>query len=145
MEWYYSYFRIDWSDSSFNFAAYDRMNGKASLQCNTEDILSKSNGNLLNPIGLITSDEVVLNGIKYGINNIDSYLYTKGEYWTMTPAYYNNGAYVFMVGYMGECSLHYYAVTHTFPGVRPVINLRSDVQITGTGSQTDPFVVVKAS
>ena len=27
-------------------------------------------------------------------------------------------------------------------GIRPVINLRSDVELTGTGTSTDPYVVV---
>ena len=30
-------------------------------------------------------------------------------------------------------------------GVRPVINLRSDVEITGSGTTSDPFKVVGAS
>ena len=59
----------------------------------------------------------------------------------MSPSYYNIGiaARVFIVYDYG--SLDGSSVSGT-RGVRPVINLRADVQLTGTGSQNDPFVVV---
>ena len=57
-------------------------------------------------------------------------------------------------------SSHGYGVAHVFvldsntissgwgvidsPDIRPVINLRSDIQITGTGTTSDPFKVVGA-
>lgn len=35
--------------------------------------------------------------------------------------------------------------TDYYQGVRPVINLASDVKVTGSGTSTDPYVVVGAS
>ena len=62
----------------------------------------------------------------------------------MSPSSFDgNYAVVFYVALSGFL----YAgtvVTWNSPGVRPVINLRADVQLTGTGSQNDPFKVVGA-
>ena len=91
------------------------------------------------PIGLITADEVAYAGGVYGSNNTSYYLYNKAYYWTMSPYYYHGRAYVFYVYSGGYLDWDY--VNRAY-GVRPVINLRSDVQLTGTGSQNDPFVVV---
>ena len=132
------------SGSNFNssgtiyYAPYDRRSS-GSLQCNELDVLSQDNGKLPNPIGLLTSDEYVLAG------KADSYLNTGRDYWTMSPySFYstNNGASVFNVhsnGYLGD-HIGYYAY-----GVRPVINIKADAQITGSGTSTDPFKVVGAS
>ena len=135
----------NWSSNTVYYAAYDRRNGPASLQCNSEDILSQDNGKLPNPIGLVTSDEVVLTGITYSNSN-GSYLHTGQTYWTMSPSYFNSSGaaypYVFMVGYygtlLGDHPLYY------TNGVRPVINLRSDVKLTGSGTTSDPFKIVGA-
>ena len=127
------------------YAAYDRKNGSASLQCNIEDILSKDNGKLLNPIGLITMDEALLNGITWNSANIESYLYTNQTYWTMSPYHSYPDAGVFAIHNSGKFDNDSFGsyVTNSL-GVRPVINLRSDVQITGSGTSIDPFIVVGA-
>ena len=58
----------------------------------------------------------------------------------MSPFYFGGGyAYVFFVysnGSFGSGSVV------TVIGVRPVINLRGDIQLTGAGTSTDPYVVV---
>ena len=120
------------------------------MQCNSQDVYtttdsSSGNKSLQYPIGLVTADEVGLTGITWNDVNIENYLYTGRHYWTMTPSYFNssfNMSYVFWVDYDG--SLYDYIVDHSF-GVRPVINLKADVQITGSGTVSDPFKVVGAS
>ena len=132
------------SSGSIYYASYDRRNGKASLQCHDDDILSQDNGKLPNPIGLVTSDEAVLTGITWSNANIGSYLHTGQNYWTMSPYYYSGNALVFYVysdGHLNSDSL----ISWPVPGVRPVINLRADVQLTGSGITSDPFKVVGAS
>ena len=132
------------SSGSIYYASYDRRNGKASLQCHDDDILSKDNGKLPNPIGLVTSDEAVLTGITWNNANTGSYLYTGQTYWTMSPYYYSGNALVFYVysdGHLNSDSL----ISWPVPGVRPVINLRADVSLTGSGTTSDPFKVVGAS
>ena len=134
----------NWTANTFIlYAAADRTNN-GSLQCNNEDILSKSNGKLMYPIGLITIDEALLSGVIYNSGGQGSYLYTGQTYWTMTPysSYTSSSSSVFIVYSNGGGGNE--AVNKT-NGVRPVINIRADVEITGSGTTTDPFRVVGAS
>ena len=61
----------------------------------------------------------------------------------MTPAYFNAAnayAYVSLVFPTGELNPWYY-ITYSF-GVRPVINIRSDVLISqGDGTSENPFIL----
>ncbi len=99
------------------------------------------NGALTNPIGLITADEVAMAGGVNGNNNKLYYLYIGPSYWTMSPSYFvGSNARVYYVGQYGNLSTVYY-VTNTY-GVRPVINLKSDITFTsGSGSQSSPWIV----
>ncbi len=119
-------------------------------------VSSASSGNkkLTYPIGLITADEVMLAGHAGGVfdgsynhmkSNNGSYLVTGNAFWTMTPAGGYNpfgcanwGASVFFVGGSGAFDDHF---THGADGLRPVVNLKSGVTITGSGTKTDPYVV----
>ena len=137
-----------WNDRTLYYAATDRQSeSSASLQCNSADILSKDNGRLVNPIGLLTSDEAVFNDLTYSENNnTGSYLYTGQIYWTMSPFNYSEAqtaASVFVVFSSG--GLNFYEVEDYSLGVRPVINIRADVSLTGEGTSTNPFKVVGAS
>ncbi len=104
---------------------------------------SKGNKELDYPIGLITSDEVVLGGGFGGSSrssNSSYYLYTGEYYWTMSPSFFGSGrARVFNVNSDG--SLSYYDVDGT-DGVRPVLNLDAGVTLkSGNGTANSPFVV----
>ena len=130
------------SSGTIYYAPYDRYNGSANLQCNSEDILSQDNGKLPNPIGLVTSDEAVLTGITWDTPNTGSYLYTGQAYWTMSPFYFrseNGRAYVFRVNSSGSLQGDW-NVSNAY-GVRPVINLKSAIAISGSGTTSDPFKV----
>ena len=105
----------------------------------------KQSGNksLTYPIGLVTADEAVLTGITWNNANTGSYLYTGQNYWTMSPYYFFSPvdwAGVFFVDSSGNLNIS--LVTVTTSGVRPVINIRSDVAITGSGTTTDPYKIV---
>ena len=130
------------------------------LTCeNTNDyytVSSASSGNkkLSYPIGLITADEVMLAGHAGGVfdgsynhmkSNNGSYLVTGNAFWTMTPAGGYNPfgittwlAGVFRVGSSGRIDDYN---TYGAYGLRPVVNLKSGVTITGSGTKTDPYVV----
>ena len=130
------------------------------LTCeNTNDyytVSSASSGNkkLSYPIGLITADEVMLAGHAGGVfdgsynhqkSNNGSYLTTGNNFWTMTPAGgYNpfGGTYwlavVFYVYASGGIDDDDVGSTR---GLRPVVNLKSGVTITGSGTKTNPYVV----
>ena len=119
-------------------------------------VSSASSGNkkLSYPIGLITADEVMLAGHAGGVfdgsynhmkSNNGSYLVTGNTFWTMTPAGGYNpfgltgwAALVFGVNASGTIDDTY--VTST-GGLRPVVNLKSGVTITGSGTKTNPYVV----
>ena len=78
-----------------------------------------------------------------GSENTSYYLYTQYSYYTMTPTYYLSSysmSDVFYINTMGNLDYNYgvYGVR----GVRPVINLKADTLFTGTGTSTDPYVVV---
>ena len=105
---------------------------------------SRGNKALTNPVGLITADEVSMAGGVYGDINKSYYLYTGQQYWTMSPYLFpttNSHVHVFVVWLDGYLSGS--PVLYTF-GVRPVINIASDVEITGSGTSADPYVVVGA-
>ena len=126
----------NWSSSTVYYAPYDRQSN-GSLQCNELDVLSQDNGKLLNPIGLLTSDEYVLAG------SGNSYLDAGINYWTMSPFDFFSGyADVFSVTLNGILASG--VVDWTVPGVRPVINLKADTPIlSGDGSLETPFVITE--
>ncbi len=99
-----------------------------------------SSDNRVTPMGLISADEVAFAGGVYNKSNTSYYLYNNDYYWTMSPYSFSNSyARVFFVTPSGN--LDYLvggSVINTF-GVRPVINLRSDIPLTGSGTTSDPF------
>ena len=115
---------------------------------------SIGNKKLSYPIGLITTDEVMLAGhvgitfegeYNHQKNNINGYLTTGNSFWTMTPSGSYNGfgtsnfsAFVFGVHY--EHSIDDFYVYYGHYALRPVVNIRSDVKITGSGTKANPYV-----
>ena len=89
-------------------------------------------------IGLITADEVVIAG---GVDDNSSYyLYNNIDYWTISPnRYYSGGAGIYYVTRVGQLGFNPVYVAPV--GIRPVINLKSDITITGSGSTTDPYTI----
>ena len=106
------------------------------------------------PIGLITVDEMILAGHAGGIfdgkynhmkYNKTSYLTIGTSFWTITPAGgYNpfgyNGCYAYIF-YIGNSGFIDEGGGDNPFGIRPVINIRSDVTIIGSGTMTNPYVV----
>ncbi|MCM1053364.1 MAG: hypothetical protein NC483_05270 [Ruminococcus sp.] len=101
---------------------------------------TKGNKKLDVPIGLITADEIAYAGSVHTFNNTDIFLYTGKQYWTISPSgFYSNkkASVAYFSGPIGRME-----PVSTSLGVRPVINLRSDVQFTGDGTQFNPFKAV---
>jgi len=105
----------------------------------TTAVATKGNKSLTNPIGLITADEVIFGGGFGGVNNSTYYLYTSQNYWTMSPFSAGGNARIFIVGSDGQLTPNLVPATAS---IRPVINLRADTKFSGTGLESDPFVVV---
>ncbi len=130
------------------------------LNCeNTNDLYtvsdsSKGNKALTYPIGLITVDEVIIAGYGGGVFDggysqqkiaPNTYLTIGNSFWTMTPA----GGYN-TFGFSGWYSLVFFISTSIDDGnttgsraLRPTINLKADVTITGDGTTESPYKVVE--
>ena len=135
------------------YGAYNRLQDRktSSLKCsgdNDKFKMSNESAKLEYPVALITADEVVLAGGRAYYNgayspNSNYYLYNGKYFWSLSPSNFASDysiARVWLV--MPSGSLYpWYDVTNSL-GVRPVINLRADAQITkGDGSFLNPFVV----
>ena len=141
------------------YAGFDRtyVSHSPTLKCeNKNDRFTVNNtiGNmeLVYPIALATSDELVYAGatgldpatMTY-ITNTEFYLYNGDFYWTMTPFALPVGrAGVGILGGGGSvrsggsvCSD--FVLNNN--GVRPVVSLRSDAILWGSGTMNDPFVI----
>ena len=100
---------------------------------------NKGNKALDYPIGLITADEVAYAGGVWATTNTSYYLYTGQNYWTMSPSDFS-GSYAYVFNVYSNGYLSNYGVDYT-NGVRPVINLKADVTITGSGTSSNPYKV----
>ena len=139
----------DEDSSSHVFTLFDTserlLEDKLSLECNNvNDAFSVSesigNGKLTYPIGLITGDEIVYAGGKYGTSNIEYYLYTNQYWWTMSPSrFFTTYATVEDMYSNGKFDAN--DVSYSF-GIRPVISLASTNKVSsGDGKSTSPYVV----
>ena len=113
---------------------------------------NKGNKVLTYPVGLITADEVMLSGSSGGVfdgsynyqkETPDSYLTTGNHFWTMTPAGYYNA---FGATHCGVLLFDVYPSGNIDDGsakgafaLRPVINLKSGVTVSGSGTISDPY------
>ena len=135
------------------YGAYIRFmnsNKQPTFGCqNSSDLYTTSgsgerNGALQYPIGLISADEVAYAGSVWNTNNQGYYLYTNQEYWTMSPFWFdyaNGWAYMFLVYSDGSLNSDWDDHVSNMWGIRPVINLKADVTITGSGTTNDPYQV----
>ncbi len=114
---------------------------KPSLECpQDKDKSTVSNKKLTYPVGLITADEVVYAGGVYATSNNTYYLYTDQWYWTISPFYFDSSyAYVWHVPSTGSISCG--RVYSDGGGVRPVVNLSSNIKVTGGGTSNNPYMV----
>ena len=107
-----------------------------SLKCSNE--LSK----ITSKIGLLSADEIVFAGYIPWIANSSLYLQenaTENFWWSLSPNFFNdNSAIVWGVNkYVG---LTNDSVSND-ASIRPSISLKSDVNVTGSGTSEDPYVV----
>ena len=142
------------NDSAYASLKRNHIDHNPTLKCtNNNDKFTVSNslgnGALTYPIGLATTDEIVMSGAHaYDLNtssyiiNDSYYLYPKGgyDYWTMTPY---TGGYsvvdsVYDDGFVNETCL---ADNDFDYAVRPVISLKSNAITGGDGTSSNPFYV----
>ena len=110
------------------------------------------NNDLTYPIGLLSADELVMAGAFTGKTNSSYYLYDAYGYetpilytywWTMSPNYFDGLFVNVFYSNSSSSSLNYRSVNFSY-GVRPVINLKSDVLIEteGDGTDSNPYVIL---
>ena len=98
---------------------------------------TNGNGALTYPIGLVTTDEVVLAG-GWNADNKGYYLYSGSSYWTSSPRFF-----AFSTAMVGEVNNNGNAEAHdtvnTNVGVRPVLNISQEVLNKGDGTMDNPY------
>jgi len=105
----------------------------------TVNDVSVGNAALEKPVVLITMDEASLAEQALITANTTNYLYTNQSFWSPSPfasAVYATVLYMESTGYCLNNRVHIAS------GLRPVINLNSNTQVTGDGSAASPFKVI---
>ena len=131
------------------FSPYYRASSqkKPSLSCSQDSdkftvSSEKGNGELTYPVGLITMDETAFAGGFYQAANPEYYLYTGRTYWTMSPAYFSSSyanVYAWHITSIGRFNPY---LVQASCDVRPVINLSSDILISGgDGTKNKPYTI----
>ena len=135
------------------YDTYNRLNTTKvpTLICNTNNNLSRftvsdtstGNGALKYKIGLLTADEVTFAGYMNNTNNNTVYLQenaTASKWWTLSPDYIT-GSSVRIWSVSGSIGYLNYDISSSTSGLRPSISLTSSVEVDGTGTSEDPYVV----
>ena len=131
-----------------NYGAFNRLSNKKSpslkcLQDNDKFTLTNVSAKLDYPVSLITADEASIAGGVSNMSNSNYYLYNGQYTWLFSPSIFgSNYSYALFWSIHSSGSLYPWDfVTYLF-GVRPVINLRSDIKIAkGDGTALNPYVV----
>ena len=139
-----------WTSTGANYyyGTYGRLyrNKTPILTCPIESdkfTVGTSNGNsaLTYPVGLITADEIVMAGGKWGTDNNSYYLYTNQYYWSGSSNHFDSGrAGEFVMLPSGNLNNNF--VFSTSNGARPVINLSSNAKLSGNGTWNNVYKVV---
>ena len=130
------------------FGRYENNNPQFTCPEPSRDLYTTADSSIGNkaltyPVGLITYDELVFAGMDNRHINKLSWAYSTQHYWTMSPSHFYA-----TVGHAYGCRLN--STGYLYPwsyvangfGARPVINLKSDVRISGgTGTANDPFII----
>lgn len=99
-------------------------------------------------IGLITADELLYSGAYFRTANTSFFLYNSSittSCWTMSPSFWDNSAHY----KAGMIILDSNGKMHDWPnsgntlteslGLRPVISIRGDIEMSGSGTKADPY------
>ena len=94
-----------------------------------------------NIVGILSYNDVILAGLNYNSSKESYLLNTENvNTWLSTKAGVNN--YNHYVWYLDKNSIKDTSVTSE-NSIRPVINLKSTLNITGTGTQEDPYIFIE--
>ena len=119
---------------------------KTSLKCPQQnDAFTVSdtiygNGALTYPVGLLSTDEVVLAGNWNDFSGF-SYLQIGSYWWTSSPAHAGGAAYVHILTSGGDANYIDDSVSWPDLGVRPVLNVTKEVLQNGNGTIDNPYTL----
>jgi len=118
------------------YTDYDNPNFECKPDTNGHGLVNAS-------VGLLSYDEVLHAGGHYGNSNNSYYLYTGIEFWTMSPSgcYFSYFTAPYLWYVPGGGNLNISPVDGTHQRIRPVINLKADTVVTGTGDSDNHWVV----
>ena len=126
-----------WTSGSATMTVYSSYT--PDFKCTTD---GNGKGQVNANVGLLSYDEVIYAGGYYRKDNSKYYLYNSAiQWWTMSPAgvivsnSYSSVWRIYTAGYSGSGSVY---DSFCF---RPVLNLKADISVTGTGTSSDPFVI----
>ena len=136
------------TNSTYYYGSYVRIktNKSPQLTCPSDSDkfttnTNNGNGALTYPVGLITADEVAMAGGVYDTRNHSYYLYTGQYYWLWSPGYFTSKvAMVFEFTSSGSM-ITSSPNSSGSEGYRPVINLTSDVILSGDGTYNNVYTV----
>ena len=129
--WYYG----PWSSGGYN--SNMRLTCPQKNDAFTVSDTTNGNGALTCPVGLLSTDEILLAG-GWPASNSGYYLYSGQEWWASSPDTFNgNYAGVRYVDSYGYADSANYVFNDS--GVRPVFNLKAEVLAQGSGTATDPY------
>ena len=127
----------------WHYFANSSYNNKMMLTCPQQNdaftVSDTTNGNgaLTYPVGLLSTDEIVLAG-GWSTSNSGYYLYSGQYWWASSPFDSDSGAGVRGVDSNGIAD-DGYDVDYSDGWVRPVFNLKAEVLAQGTGTASDPY------
>lgn len=130
--------------SVFYFASYQKLGVDTALY--DPDFGCIESNQITEKIGLLTADEYVFAGGAFRATNTTFFLNDSGistAWWTMSPAYYDENLKtvgVFMVYANGSITdwPNGNTLTNSY-GIRPVITVKGDKELLGTGTSSDPY------
>ena len=108
------------------------------FECTTD---GNGKGVVTSKVGLVTYDEIIYAGGWYYVSGLSYpyYLNSGNLYWTMSPAGFNDFyAYAWLVDSDGHTGRN---GVHSTYGIRPVLNLSADTLVSGSGTESDPYIV----
>ena len=109
------------------------------FECTTD---GNGKGVVTSKVGLVTYDEIIYAGGWYYVSGLSySYYLNSGNlYWTMSPTgfYGNTIATAWTVSSDGNTGSYSVGGTR---GVRPVLILSADTLVSGSGTESDPYIV----
>lgn len=131
------------------YGAYNRVNTikKPSLRCSSRNDqfsteVKNGNGNLTYPIGLMSIDEAYMAGGLPNAVNTKYYLYSGQTYYTMSPNRFIASSVVPNIWIINSTGSLNSVANNSSYAVRPVVNLSSEVLITGgDGTASNPYTV----